>query len=219
MVNYDIMILEVVKKIKTEIEFKALITVPTDFNPKKESLPMIVFLHGAGERGNDLSLVTRHGIPKYFVVDPDYHGLRVITVSPQCPANTVWNNISIPLFEFILQTAEEYNADKTRISITGISMGGFGIWELLISHPDFFRAAAPVCGGGMDWRIPYNLSTPIKAFHGEVDPVVPVVYSQILCKAVNDRGGSATLKIYPNVQHNSWDYAYEEPDLIEWLVK
>lgn len=212
------MIAEISERVGAEVNFGATVTTPTGFDPEKESLPMIVFLHGAGERGEDLSVVSRHGIPKYFTADPDYRGLRVITLSPQCPDYTVWNDVSLQLFQLILKVAKQYNADMDRISITGVSMGGFGTWEMVISHPDFFSAAAPICGGGMDWRIPGCLPTPIRAFHGDADSVVPVTYSRILCKAVNDRGGCAALVEYPGCDHDSWTTAYETTDVIEWLA-
>ncbi len=211
------MVSETRERVNAEVLFRAFITTPSGFDPAKESLPMIVFLHGAGERGDDLSLVRIHGIPKLFGENPDYHGLRVITVSPQCPAYTVWNDVSIQLFEFILKTAEKYNADINRISITGLSMGGFGTWELLISHSDFFSAGAPICGGGMDWRIPADMKTPVRAFHGDADPTVPVEYSKFLCKAVNERGDKAELTVYSGCGHDSWTEAYERTELIEWL--
>ncbi len=212
------MVTEINDIIKSEFPFSAVVTAPTGFDPEKESLPMIVFLHGAGERGDDLSKVKVHGIPKYFSKDPELHGLRVITVSPQCPSYTVWNDLSLPLFDFILSTAKKYNADMNRIAITGISMGSFGTWELLISHPDFFSAAVPICGGGMDWRIPQGMKTPIRAFHGRVDSVVPCFYSERLCSAVNARGGSAELTIFEGCDHDSWTPAYETTDVIDWLA-
>lgn len=212
------MIVEISERMSAEVNFGATVTTPTGFDPEKESLPMIVFLHGAGERGEDLSIVNKVGLPKYFTADPDYKGLRVITLSPQCPDYTVWNDVSLQLFQFILKIAKMYNADMDRISVTGLSMGGFGTWEMVISHPDFFSAAAPICGGGMDWRIPSFLPTPIRAFHGDADSVVPVVYSRILCKAVNDRGGKAVLTEYPGCDHDSWTAAYETTDVIEWLA-
>lgn len=147
----------------SEVNFGATVTTPTGFDPEKESLPMIVFLHGAGERGEDLSIVNKVGLPKYFTADPDYKGLRVITLSPQCPDYTVWNDVSLQLFQFILKAAKAYNADMDRISVTGLSMGGFGTWEMVISHPDFFSAAAPICGGGSDMR----------RRHGLEDTVIP----------------------------------------------
>ncbi len=212
------MIVEISERMSSEVNFGATVTTPTGFDPEKEFLPMIVFLHGAGERGEDLSIVNKVGLPKYFTADPDYKGLRVITLSPQCPDYTVWNDVSLQLFQFILKAAKAYNADMDRISVTGLSMGGFGTWEMVISHPDFFSAAAPICGGGMDWRIPSFLPTPIRAFHGDADPVVPVVYSRILCRAVNDRGGNAVLTEYPGCDHDSWTAAYETTDVIEWLA-
>ncbi len=213
------MITNTQEKMMTELMLNALITTPTDFDATRESLPMIVFLHGSGERGTALEKVKLLGIPKYFCQNPDYLGLRVITVSPQCPEGTVWNNLSIPLFDFICKTAEKYNADRSAISITGLSMGGYGTWEMLFSHPDFFAAAAPICGGGMDWRVPFDLKTPVRIFHGECDAAVPVEYSKILYKTLKERrAADATLTLYPNVGHNSWENAYEQTDLIEWLA-
>ncbi len=214
-----IMITAIHEKTESTLDLSALVTTPSDFDAERESLPMIVFLHGSGERGTDVEKVKLLGIPKYFCQNSDYLGLRVITVSPQCPEGTVWNNISIPLFDFIVKTAEKYNADFSAISITGLSMGGFGTWEMLFSHPDFFSAAAPICGGGMDWRVPFDLKTPVRIFHGECDNAVPVEYSKILYKALKERRASeASLTLYPNVGHNSWENAYEQTDLIEWLA-
>lgn len=212
------MITEISEKVSSEICFNAVVTTPTGFDSEKESLPMIVFLHGAGERGEDLSRATSVGFPKFFKANSDYKGLRVITLTPQCPEYTVWNDISLQLFQFILKVAKEYNADMDRISITGLSMGGFGTWEMVISHPDFFSAAAPICGGGMDWRVPNALPTPIRAFHGDADTLVSVEYSRLLCKAVNERGGNAVLTEYPGCEHDSWTAAYETTDVIEWLA-
>ena len=141
------MIVEISERMSSEVNFGATVTTPTGFDPEKESLPMIVFLHGAGERGEDLSIVNKVGLPKYFTADPDYKGLRVITLSPQCPDYTVWNDVSLQLFQFILKAAKAYNADMDRISVTGLSMGGFGTWDMLMRHGSRFAAGIPRCGG------------------------------------------------------------------------
>jgi len=197
---------------------KALVTTPPDYDPAKESLPMIVFLHGAGQRGDDLEKVKIHGIPKYFSADPCHLGLRVITVSPQCPDGLCWNNLARELYDFIVAATETYHADPDRVSITGISMGGFGTWEMLVSHPELFAAAAPICGGGMSWRIPQDLPVPVRTFHGDADPVVPICLSYDMADAVNARGGHCEFTVYHGCDHDSWSRTYEKTDVIEWLA-
>ena len=118
--------------------------------------------------------------------------------------------------ELILAVAEEQNADMSRISITGISMGGFGTWSMLARYPAFFSAAAPICGGGVSWYI--ATKTPIRAFHGDADRDVPLVYSQLMVDTVNARGGQAELTIYRDCGHNCWTETYEKTDLIAWLA-
>ena len=183
---------------------------------KEEKLPMIVFLHGAGERGDDRSRLDIHGIPRYFGRDENHRGLRVITLSPQCPEGEIWSNFPAAIMELILAIAEQENADPDRISITGISMGGFGSWSMLARYPDFFSAAAPICGGGVSWYI--NTKTPIRAFHGDADTSVPMVYSRLMVDAVNARGGQADLRIYEGCGHNCWTTTYEDTDIIDWLA-
>jgi len=202
----------------TSVKLKALVTTPPDFDPEKESLPMIVFLHGAGERGDDLSRVHQIGLAKYFVEDPCYGGHRVITVSPQCPEELFWSALPREIYQVIEEAATRYNVDRDRISITGLSMGGFGTWEMICTYPDLFAAAAPVCGGGISWRAPWNLKCPIRAFHGDADDCVPLVYSQLMVDTINRNGGNAQLTIFHGVEHDSWTNAYEETNLIEWLA-
>lgn len=181
-----------------------------------EALPMIVFLHGAGERGDDRSRLDIHGIPRYFGRDENHMGQRVVTLSPQCPEGEIWSNFPAAIMELILDVAEREGVDMDRISITGISMGGFGTWSMVARYPSFFSAAAPICGGGVSWYI--NTKTPLRVFHGDADTSVPLVYSQLMVDAVNARGGHADLKIYPNCGHNCWTATYEETDIIPWLA-
>ncbi len=205
-------------KTSTAVDLKVLVTTPPDFDPAKESLPMIVYLHGAGERGDDLDRVHAIGLAKYFFEDPCYGGHRVITVSPQCPEELFWSALPREIYQVIEEAATRYNVDRDRISITGLSMGGFGTWEMLCTYPDLFAAAAPVCGGGISWRVPGQLKCPVRAFHGDADDVVPPVYSQLMVDAVNRNGGRAHLTIFHGVEHDSWTNAYEETNLIDWLA-
>ena len=153
--------------VRRPVTLKALVTTPPDYDPRKESLPMIVFLHGAGERGDNFDLLRENGVPRLFSLDPTYLGLRVITFSPQCGEDQWWPNLTEELHETILMAIDRYHADPDRVSITGLSMGGFGTWDQIVAYPDMFSAAGPVCGGGVSWRVPYGLKLPIRAFHPE----------------------------------------------------
>jgi Predicted peptidase len=200
------------------VEFGCVITTPTDYDPSKESLPLIVFLHGAGERGSDVSKLRVHGVAKLFSADPDYKGLRVVTLSPQCPENMTWNQLALEVMRLIERVSAEYNADRDRISLTGLSMGGFGTWEIGMQFPEYFSAFAPICGGTMSWRVGALRDKPVRVFHGEADPIVPVKNSIEPVEALRREGGNPELTIYPGVEHDSWTYTYEHTDLIEWLV-
>jgi len=117
----------------------------------------------------------------------------------------------------ILKIAKEENADLHRVSVTGLSMGGFGTWELLSRFPDFFSSAAPICGGGMSWRI--ATKTPVRAFHGDADTVVPCAYSYIMTDALNAAGGHCDLTVFHGCGHDAWTRAYETTDLLAWLIQ
>ncbi|MCQ2431500.1 MAG: prolyl oligopeptidase family serine peptidase [Clostridia bacterium] len=200
-------------------ELSGVVTLPSDFDPAKESLPVIVFLHGAGERGTNLDTVKIHGIPKLFSKDPDYKGLRVITLSPQVKDyNMIWNHMVVQTLDWIKAAVKEFNGDEDRVSITGLSMGGFGTWEMITTYPDTFSCAAPVCGGGVSWRTPALRGMPIRCYHGLDDQTVPFLYAEIMVTAARNFGADAELIAYDKVGHGSWVRAYEETDLIEWLI-
>ncbi len=201
-------------KVKPSVTMNYLVALPENHN-KEEKLPMIVFLHGAGERGTDVEKVKVHGLAKTY----EKHTPRgFIVLSPQCPLDRVWDNYVEELMELIELVAEEYGADKNRISITGLSMGGFGTWVMGITYPNYFSAMAPICGGGMEWRASILKDIPIKAFHGVLDPTVPVKRSIDMVKAVNRAGGKATITLYSKIGHNSWELAYTGSELVDWLI-
>ncbi|MFA6949046.1 MAG: alpha/beta hydrolase-fold protein, partial [Eubacteriales bacterium] len=129
--------------------FDYWLSLPDGFEPS-ERLPLIVFLHGAGECGPDTQRVRIHGIPKIIEREP-WCDMRVITLSPQCQENRIWNTQIYELKKLIDEVAARCNADADRISITGLSMGGYGTWMAAQTFPNFFSAAAPVCGGGITW--------------------------------------------------------------------
>ncbi len=196
---------------------KYILTAPTDFD-KSESLPMIVFLHGAGERGDDLEKLKAHCIPKLFTLDQDYASTRVITISPQCPQEYTWYDYKWDVISLIDEVAEEYNVDKDRISLCGISMGGFGTWEIALQVPEKFSAIAPICGGGMSWRAWYLRNTPIRVYHGRRDDIVPICMSETMVNAIRLQGGNVEFTIYDDLAHDCWTRAFEQTDLIPWLA-
>lgn len=205
---------------RPEIKLPYILTTPEGFDPAKESLPMIVFLHGAGERGDgsNIEVVKVHAIPKLFCPNPDYLGLRVITLSPQCPNGMVWNNLPREVMALVEEKVKELNVDRKRITLTGISMGGFGTWEIGALYNGYFAALAPVCGGSMGANADKYGKTPIWAFHGEDDGCVSCWNSKLMVDAVNKNGGNAKLTTYPGVGHGSWVNAYEQDELIPWIA-
>lgn len=193
---------------------------PKDHDPEKESLPLIVSLHGAGERKDDPTVLMKYGPCKYFSTDPEYKGIRTVILAPQIITEDItWNNITDELMELIEQTVERYNIDRDRITMTGVSMGGFGTWEMGILYPDYFAALAPVCGGGMSWRAERIgfAGVPVRTFHGDCDTLVPPIYSKLMVDAVNNAGGNATLRMYEGVAHEVWHPVYDDSDVFEWL--
>lgn len=214
--------MDITKTFQASAAFPSLtyvVTTPDDWDPQTEQLPLLVFLHGAGERGETTdNLLSFYGVPRLFRENSTHRGLRVITLSPLCPPEYIWNNLTIAVRDLIETVAEEYHADRQRITITGCSMGGFGTWELVCAYPTLFAAAAPICSGGLTWRAPLLKELPLRVFHGGVDSVVPLVYSQLMTDAVNAAGGHAELTVFPGVDHDSWVPTYRDTDVLEWLV-
>ncbi len=191
-----------------------LLWFPADYQKDKtKTFPLLIFLHGSGERGTDIELVKKHGPPSFVDARPDF---PFITVSPQCPKDTWWSTEDLQ--QMLEQLRAKYRIDTTRIYLTGLSMGGFGTWAWASQYPAQFAAIAPVCGGG-DIQFADELkNTPVWAFHGETDPVVPVKRTIEMVEAVNANGGSARMTIYPGVGHDSWVNAYKDEDLYKWLL-
>ena len=211
------MVQDFVKKIDSKLSPKLnySVTTPTNFS-KEEKLPLIVFLHGAGERGDDIDKVKVYCIPKLFCKNQDLE--RVVTLSPQCPCEYTWYDFKWNVIDLINDVIEEYNIDKDRVTLCGISMGGFGTWEIALQAADMFAAIAPLCSGGMSWRSWYLRNTPIRVYHGKRDDVVPFAYSELMVNAIKAQGGNVEFIAYEDLSHNCWDRAFEESDLIHWLA-
>ena len=176
-------------------------------------LPLILFLHGAGERGSDLDRVTTQGLPQLLPNLPE----PAFVVAPQCPASSWWTLELDALERLLGEVQENYPVDAARVYLTGLSMGGYGTWHLALKNPTRFAALAPVCGGGIPPLAHKLNALPIRAFHGAEDDVVPPAASEKMVEAVTKAGGQANLTVYPGVGHNSWTRAYSEPDLYTWM--
>lgn len=194
--------------------------------------PLVLFLHGAGERGNDNQKQMVHGL-KEFIKPGNRTRFPCFIVAPQCPADRRWvevdwtltkhdmpEKMSIPLgltWELLQQVTKDYPIDESRIYITGLSMGGYGTWDLIQRKPGYFAAAVPVCGGADEKYAKRLIKLPIWAFHGDKDNVVQTVRSTRMVEAIEKAGGNPKITIYPGVGHNSWTATYANPDILEWM--
>lgn len=175
--------------------------------------PLMLFLHGSGERGSDLDAVKRHGPPKRI---EEGRKFPCIVVAPQCPDNSWWDAIAL---EALLQEiTAHYRVDPARICLTGLSMGGFGTWDLAARNPQRYAAIVPVCGRGEPLFATQLAKLPIWAFHGAKDSVVPLRYSQDVIDAIRAIGGNARLTIYPEADHDSWTDTYANDAVYEWML-
>ena len=181
--------IELEDTIKNEIDLKYLFFLPKDYySDKNTGWPLILFLHGMGERGADLELVKIHGIPKIVKEQIDF---PFIAVSPQCPIEYVWrdDDMQQALENLLQKIVENYRVDKTRIYVTGLSMGGYGTWSLAARRPDLFAAAVPICGGGDPATVNILKNMPIWVFHGGLDGVVLPEESEKMVRALERAGG------------------------------
>jgi predicted peptidase len=196
--------------------------------------PLVVFLHGAGERGNDNEAQLVHGAPEFAT--PEIRKKHpCFVIAPQCPEKQSWakvgrqngnlaaefpNEPTEPtrlVLELIEAMGKEYHIDSKRIYLTGLSMGGFGTWDILARHPERFAAAIPVCGGGVEENAARFAKVPIWVFHGGADPVVKPELSRHMVEALRKAGGHPGYTEYPDVPHDSWTMTYRDPDVLDWL--
>jgi len=188
-----------------------------------EKWPLILFLHGSGERGTDVWKVAAHGPPKIITNNPV--AFPFIMIAPQCPEGQIWQSES--LLSLLDEICRKHRVDLSRVYVTGLSMGGYGSWDLGMAFPERFAAIAPICGGGE--LISVLLSSREKsaalktlgiwAFHGAKDSVVPVEESQRMVDTVKKAGAKdVKLTIYPEAEHDSWTETYKNPGVYEWLL-
>lgn len=208
---------------------------PLRFKESKK-YPLVVVLHGAGERGDDNEAQLTHG-GKMFA-DPQVRAkYPAFVVFPQCPKNRVWyytpvlkglhpnpeKDVNLEIYavkELIDQLVATGNIDTRRIYITGLSMGGFGTYGIVSLYPDLFAAAAPICGGAVLGDVPkYGKKLPFWVFHGSADNVVPAQLSRDAVQALTEAGGKVKYTEYEGVAHNSWDNVFADPAYLKWMFK
>jgi predicted peptidase len=213
---------------------------PQDFDPTKK-YPLIMVLHGAGERGSDNEAELKYGTG-LFMKDTIREKYAAIVIYPQCPASGFWSNVKMvkdsatQKLKFIFQTdapatkamqdlmglvdelLDKPYVNKHKVYVGGLSMGGMGTFEIIRRMPNTFAAAFAICGGDNTLNAEkYAKKTPLWIFHGQKDSVVPYEHSESMVAALTAAGGKPKYTLYPNDDHNSWDDAFKEPLLIPWL--
>ena len=197
--------------------------------------PLVLFLHGAGERGNDNEAQLRHG-GNMFTNPVNREKYPAFVIFPQCPANDFWAPIRRPgatgttpsdppmsktlkmVKEVLDEALANYPVDRNRIYIAGLSMGGMGTFDMLCRYPDLFAAAIPICGGVDTGRLErVDIKTHLRIFHGDADTVVPVAFSREAYKVLKRNGVNVEYIEYPGVNHDSWTPAFNEKDFMEWF--
>jgi predicted peptidase len=200
--------------ISYDVQLNHLVFLPADYGKEPGTKwPLMIFLHGAGERGSDIEQVKAWGPPKIVEKNP---GFPFVLISPQCEKDKLWEpRAVIALLDKALAT---YDVDPDRVYLTGISMGGFGTWATAIAYPDRFAAILPICGGGDSWRVGAIKHVPTWVFHGEKDQLVPISRSEDMVNALKRAGGDVKFTRYPDAGHDSWSVTYDNPEVYEWLL-
>lgn len=197
---------------------KYFIYFPNDYLTKK--YPLVLFLHGAGERGTNLKDIEIHGLPKLVKNGKKF---PFIIIAPQCPLNLWWSD-PLPvdlLSKLVNDIVMKYGIHKNNVFCTGLSMGGYGTLALSIKNPKLFSAIIPICGG-MDIKNFFDIlnlkNLPIWLFHGDKDEVIPLENSQSIYKVLKPVNKNIKLTVYKGVDHNSWDRAYDDNELYKWML-
>lgn len=206
------------KNICRDVSLRHLVYLPTGYaDDATRKWPLILFLHGAGERGNELDRVKANGLPNELAAGRE---VPAIVLSPQCPAGSWWaGDLLVENLDALLDDAlVRYRVDPRRIYVTGLSMGGFGTWALAAAHPERFAAIAPVCGGGNPEMAGRLRRLPIWAFHGAKDDVVPIRNMTLMTEAMARVQGDMRTTTYPEAGHDAWSATYANPEFYTWLL-
>lgn len=190
-----------------------IVSTPPEFDTDKE-YPVVIFMHGAGTRGDDLEKVKSNP----FFNDKNILLKNAIVYAPQCGSDT-WFDMFESVRRFAQFVYEAKNTDKNRLYLVGASMGGYAVWQMMLSDPHLYAGAIPICGGGMYWNSARLKDINIWAFHGKNDPVVFCDESVKMVEGINNYGGSAKITLFDDCGHDSWTYVYTNPEPFFWLLK
>lgn len=200
------------KEIKKEQKISYILDYPEN---AKGKVPLMVFLHGSGERGDNLEMVKAHSPFTYKNLFPE----PVAILAPQCPKDVWWDTEAV--YYLIKEIQQKYQIDDSRIILTGLSMGGWGTLKLAMEHPELFSAVVPVCAPVdrlMKVRVSQYKDLPMKIFHGGNDDIVSPMNSIEIYQEIKKVNKNVELTIFPDDNHNSWDSTYSNPKLYEWML-
>ncbi len=204
------------KEVRRTVRFGYLLYRPPDYEENGGPWPLLISLHGMGERGDDLEQVKLNGPPKLIAEGRDF---PFIVVSPQCPDTSFWPVETEGLGALLDELCMTLNVDERRIYLTGLSMGGYGTWAWSTAEPERFAALAPVCGRGAPGKADVIKDIPCWVFHGAKDETVPIEGSEEMVEALRAAGGAPKFTVYPEAGHDSWTETYGDEELYEWLLQ
>jgi predicted peptidase len=203
------------REIRKVVRLNYWLYLPEGYGEADGPWPLMLFLHGGGEKGDDLDLVLKHGPPKLISEGTQF---PFIVASPQCPGDSRWPAQIEALHALLDDLESEYDIDPDRVYVTGMSMGGYGTWALGCDRPGRFAALVPICGGGDRWRAKVLKEVPVWVVHGGKDTVVPPECSEEMVAALRKAGAEPRHTVYPEAGHDSWTETYENDELYEWLL-
>ena len=206
------------KSSQGEVDLNYLLYFPDEYESSRKNYPLVLFLHGAGERGDDLEKIKIHGIPKRITEGEVF---PFICIAPQCPEEGYWDRPEYvsSLIALVNEVEVQHRVDSNRIYGTGLSMGGLGTLAMAIKEPNLFSAVIPICGGADMENIHRLDNLPIWLFHGDRDDVIPLDNSILIYQALRSRNQHILLTVYGDVYHDSWSQTYEDEAIYEWLLK
>jgi predicted peptidase len=201
------------REVTTTVDVKYLVYLPDSYHDTSEPWPLLLFLHGAGERGDDVERVGIHGPLKHVRQGESF---PFIIVAPQVPEFERW---TVHRLDAVMdEIRERYRVDESRMYLTGLSMGGYGSWDYAMARPELFAAVAPICGGGQAHYACVLKDIPVWAFHGAQDNVVPVERTREMITALELCEADVRYTEYPDAGHDSWTETYANPEFYEWLL-
>lgn len=203
------------KVVEVQVNLEYLQFLPDDYDEKREQgYPMLLFLHGGGERGDDLDLLKATGLPKHIGEELT---LPLVAICPQCAMSENWDNFS--LITLLDEVTRTLNIDAERIYLSGLSLGGRGSWGLANAYADRFAAVAPVCAPFVPINPANFASLPVWCFHGALDPIVSITDSVRMVQLLRNADCDVRFTVYPDANHDSWTETYLNPDLYDWMLK